>query len=334
MAAVKNEDLEGKPWKRRLFYLKIYLKKSWITTRLIAVLILAWNLAGDVGANVIGNWVTGTMVSDPTPTVEDEPGFVLTPPIIESSATPSATTAPSATPSATTAPSATPSATTAPSATPSATTALPTFSSFSPLVVEVPHDRVTQVDPVDFTINGTNLDRIERIYLVSADEPPARRRLEIRMQSAEQLVVRIRPSDLPGYANNEPIGEATYQLQGTVQNSANEWETPTFSIRDYKRSATVSGVREAYYETTDRIDSEFNADGIWRYFTQTYTEPGGDTLSRERLYQGDEVHILEEREADDGQTWYRLRRADEPDYPMIGWVEQWLVTNNDVPFDQ
>lgn len=175
-----------------------------------------------------------------------------------------------------------------------------------------PAELLTRTQPLTLTLQGLNLALVKSARLVGADLPALA--ATITRSSASQLTLEVAaPASLPN-------GEATYriELNGALV------EAPPVRLRDFVERASVQGVL-AQYIYTERVAAD--AAGA---FTRMRAEAGPASPPVGLLRNGDEVDILEVQAG----GWYFARihaSADPAQVGVVGWIEQWLVDNQDVP---
>jgi serine/threonine protein kinase len=166
--------------------------------------------------------------------------------------------------------------------------------------------------PLVLTLRGTALDQVRMVRLVAA----GRSLIGTTLQSsgANQLVLSV--AALP-----QPIeGAIGYRLQldGVVL------EAPTITLRDFVERKIVRGV-QAEYDYTGRIASD--ATGA---YTRMRAEANVDSAPAGPLRNEDGIEVLR----DDVDGWYHVRVRSSGDPAQVhttGWVERWLVDNQEVP---
>jgi hypothetical protein len=169
--------------------------------------------------------------------------------------------------------------------------------------------------PAEMTVRGASLDLVREAQLVPEQGAPLT--LEIQPISPEQLTLRL--AQLPAPLNGE-ISTVLY-LNGSPQ------ETLPIMVRDFLTRKTVAGVK-AEYRSTRRVLS----DGLGPY-TTIHGTADATTPAVAPLRNGEQVEILR----DDVEGWYQLRirvSNDPAQIGAIGWIERWLIEDQDVPLAQ
>jgi hypothetical protein len=166
--------------------------------------------------------------------------------------------------------------------------------------------------PIVITVAGSNLDKVQTAQFVSSSGAVIA--AEVQARAIDQIKLSI-----PALA--EPIkGEASYalQLDGIVQKGS------AISLRDYRERKPALGVLPDY-SYTGRV----GADEAGAYASMlTEVVPGSPALGK--LRNGDQIDVLR----DDMADWYQVRiasSADPAQAGIVGWVERWLIDNQNPP---
>ncbi len=166
--------------------------------------------------------------------------------------------------------------------------------------------------PVVLTVRGTNLDRVREALLVAVGGETIA--LEVQSAGPDQVTLLITmPPALPD-------GEARYLLQ--FNGSALQAQSVT--LRDFIERKAVQGVLPEY-AYTQRVDT----DGAGA-LTSMRAEPDPQSQRVGLLRNNDEIDLLR----DDVENWYQVRiraSADQAQVGQVGWIERWLIDNQEVP---
>ena len=193
-----------------------------------------------------------------------------------------------------------------------AATAQPTADLRPSIASLQPAELLTRTQPLTLTLQGANLALVKSARLVGVDLPALA--ATITRSSASELTLEVAaPASLPS-------GQAAYrvELNGALV------EAPPVTLRDFVERATVQGVLEQYIYT-ERVA----ADSTGAY-TRMRAEASVASPPLGLLRNGDEIDVLELGAG----GWYLARirtSADPAQIGVVGWVEQWLVDNQDVP---
>ncbi len=166
--------------------------------------------------------------------------------------------------------------------------------------------------PVALTLRGERLSQIRSAQLVSDDGPPVDAALQPGSddQATLQVVVGAAPLN----------GEFAYWLE---IDGARVPGQPVL-LRDFIGAKQAAGILVAY-RYTDRVAEDQN--GV---YTALRSEPNAASEPLGRLRNGDTLHVLRDEVA----GWYQVRIHSSPDASQqgaVGWIERWLIDNQDVP---
>jgi hypothetical protein len=277
-----------------------------------------WPLAGAcvglalvvvVALIVWGRWPGIVMTATPTPIVPTalaSPIVTLLPTaqptVVVQASTPTQLVAPS--------PTAVQADTPTPSITPSPTDSAPTPALPSIAAVQ-PTELYTGAIPAQITLTGTNLGQVSSARLFSQERAPID--LTIATQTPDQLVLVI------AGLSESVVGEIPYQIElnGQILQQS-------VALRDFIAVATVTGVRLNYIYT-GRV-----ARGAAGAITGMRERADRDSGRIGQLENGDQVQILQNTPT----GWYQVRVAQSSDptsQNQVGWIEQWLVDDTNVP---
>jgi eukaryotic-like serine/threonine-protein kinase len=186
--------------------------------------------------------------------------------------------------------------------------------------IEVPA-QVTHLDPASvfagalpimITVDGSNLDKVRVARFVSGSGAVIPAQMQTRVPSQLMLSIRALP---------EPItGEVNYvlQLDGIVQKAS------VITLRDYHERKPTLGVLADYSYTSRVAADETGA------YAGLLAEAVPNSSAQGKLRNGDQVDVLRNDLAD----WYQVRiasSADPSQAGLIGWVERWLIDNQNPP---
>jgi serine/threonine protein kinase len=166
--------------------------------------------------------------------------------------------------------------------------------------------------PLVLILRGALLDQVDTVRLVAEGRAP----IDTALQPADASQLTLSVAALP-----EPVeGAVGYRLEldGVVL------EAPEITLRDFVERKIVRGVLPQY-DYTGRVASD--ATGA---YTRMRAESNVDSTPSGPLRNKDSVEILR----DDMDGWYRVRIRSSTDSAQVGttgWVERWLVDNQDVP---
>jgi hypothetical protein len=259
------------------------------------VVLLLFLFGGGVWAFGMGSGSAPESAQTASPTATSQATDIISAPITNTAAAAGSIPGEAVTPS----PAVTPSATSRPTNTP---TAAPEFISVTSVD---PTEVFTGTLPITFIINGSNLDQIQSARLVADDRPAIE--LNIASDSPDEAILTL--DELPEALN----GEVTYELQINGDGYGD------VTLRDYIEIKEVKGVNSEY-EYTGRVAND---------------ETGPFTAMREvRDVASDRIGILRNGDMvdilwDEGDGWYRVRIRESSDPDEVGWIERWLVDDND-----
>jgi hypothetical protein len=166
--------------------------------------------------------------------------------------------------------------------------------------------------PLVLTLRGAALDQVHTARLIADGRTPIAATLQ--PDGASQLTLSV--AALP-----EPLdGEVQYRLElDSVR-----LEAPTISLRDFVQRKVVQGVL-ARYTYTRRVASDATGP-----YTRMRADPNVDSRPAGPLRNDDGIEVLR----DDVEGWYQVRVRSSGDPAQVhttGWVERWLVDNQDMP---
>lgn len=170
----------------------------------------------------------------------------------------------------------------------------------------------TRTRPLTLTVQGANLGLVTSARLVTEDNLELT--VAIISSGPDALVLDILPSV------RLPNGEAAYRLElnGALV------EAPPIVLRDFHERGIVQGVL-AQYTYTGRVATD--AAGA---FTRMHAAADAGSAPVALLRNGDGLDVLDLSVA----GWYQARIRTSADPSLVGetgWIERWLVDNQDVP---
>ena len=166
--------------------------------------------------------------------------------------------------------------------------------------------------PLTLSIRGTNLGQIRTARLLAEAGPP----LELTVVAADDTQATLTIAGLSAPLN----GEVMYALELNGE----AIDAPPLALRDFIGRRQASGILPEY-AYTKRVAS----DAVGAY-TAMRAEPNAASQPIGQLRNSDELDILRDEVA----GWYQVRvhrSADPAQVGSTGWIERWLIDNQDVP---
>ncbi|MBK9711211.1 MAG: protein kinase [Kouleothrix sp.] len=175
-----------------------------------------------------------------------------------------------------------------------------------------PQSAFAGVLPLALVVRGSNLGQVREARLIPEHGPP----IEVTLESGGADQLRLGVAALPA-----PLGgEVRYMLEldGVM------FDEPAITLRDFVERKPVRGVLPEHTYTGRVATDDAGAYAGMRVEPNPNSEPVG------RLRAGDTVDLLRV----DVDGWYQVRVSSSADTAQVGaagWVESWLVDNQDLP---